>query len=127
MKALIIIAHGSRRQEANNEIVNLTNSVEKIAGNEYGLVAHAFLELAKPTLLQSIENVINQGATDITIMPYFLNSGNHVTRDIPKILETAQKKYPDCTLRMAAYIGMIEEMPELILSQSKQNHVIAPF
>lgn len=121
MKALIIIAHGSRRQESNEEIETLANEVKKIAKDEYDIIEHAYLEIEEPTLLQSIEKVYKKKITDITIMPYFLNSGNHVIRDIPAMIETASHKYPDCEFKMSACIGMTDNMPRLVLEQARRS------
>lgn len=121
MKALIILAHGSRRQESNQEIKDLATEVNNISEKEYKLVDYAYLEVVEPTLLQSITSVIDKGASDITVMPYFLNSGNHVTRDVPAMVDDAKKQYPDCQFKISACIGMLEDMPKLILQQAKQS------
>ena len=57
MKALIILAHGSRRQESNQEIKNLTSDVRTLIKKEFDIVDYAFLEIAKPSLINSIKNV----------------------------------------------------------------------
>ncbi len=119
MKALIILAHGSRRQESNQEIEYLAKEVKKIAGNEYDVIKHAYLEIVEPTLLQSIEKLVNRDISDITVFPYFLNSGKHVKRDIPAMIKTATEKYPDCRFKMSAFIGRYEGMPKLILDQAR--------
>ena len=119
MNVLIILAHGSRREESNLEIISLTKKVKKMAGTEYDLVEHAYLELIEPSLPQTIDNSINHGASKVTILPYFLNSGNHVKRDIPQIIKTAEGKYPDCIFKICTCIGMIEDMPKLILEQAR--------
>ena len=117
MNALIILAHGSRRHESNREIVNLANDVNEISGDKFDAIEYAYLEIAEPTLLQSIESLVNRGVSDITVLPYFLNSGNHVKRDIPTMIETATEKHPDCRFKISACIGMFEGMPKLILEQ----------
>lgn len=119
MKTLIILAHGSRREESNLEIKCLAEKVKVLSGKEYELIKHAYLELIEPSLPQAIDNSINNGATNITVFPYFLNSGNHVKRDIPDMIKTAEKKYPDCVFSVSACIGMIEDMPKLILEQAR--------
>ena len=119
MNALIILAHGSRRHESNQEIVNLVNEVKKISGDAFNFIEYAYLELVEPTPQQSIESVVNRGVSDITIVPYFLNSGNHVKRDIPGMVETAIENYPHCRIRISACVGMFGGMPKLILDQAK--------
>lgn len=119
MNTLIILAHGSRRQESNQEIVTLVEKVKSIASNEYDIIEHAYLEIAEPGLPQCIDQVIKNGAKNITVFPYFLNSGNHVKRDIPDIIEKAISKYPECNFNISAFIGMHEDIPQLVLQQSR--------
>ncbi len=119
MNTLIILAHGSRRQESNLEIKTLAEKVKALAGTEYDIIEYAYLELAEPSLLQSIDTTINSGASSITILPYFLNSGNHVKCDIPAMVQTAKEKYINCEFKVSTCVGMSEDMPELILQQSR--------
>ena len=121
MNALIILAHGSRRHESNEEIVALTKEVKAYSSDDYDIIEYAYLELAKPNLLQCIDNVIIDGASNITVFPYFLNSGNHVTRDIPGIIETATTQYPDCRFSVSIFIGTHRDMPKLILELAKHK------
>ena len=37
MKALLIVAHGSRRESSNDEVRQITRQVAAIAGDEFGL------------------------------------------------------------------------------------------
>ena len=121
MNALIILAHGSRREESNNEIKVLARDVKSIAKGKFDLVDYAYLEVVEPDLCQAIKNVINAGATEVIVFPYFLNSGNHVKRDIPAMVETAINTYPNCKFKMTECIGMYKGMPELILQQTELN------
>jgi sirohydrochlorin ferrochelatase len=121
MNALIILAHGSRRKESNIEIKELAEKVRILAEDEYDLINYAYLEVVEPDLIQSIDNTIKSGAKSITVHPYFLNSGNHVTRDIPAMIETVKEKYPYCKFKVSSCIGMSDEMPALILERARSN------
>jgi sirohydrochlorin ferrochelatase len=118
MKTLIILAHGSRREESNQEIRELAKKVKALAGSNYDLLDYAYLEVVAPSLPEAIDSCIDKGASNITVFPYFLNSGNHVKRDIPEMVEAAKEKYPGCSFKISACIGMIDEMPDLILRQA---------
>ena len=118
MKALIILAHGSRRHESNQEIHSLTQEVRERAKDKFIFVEYAFLELVEPKLISVINDVINKGAIDVTVLPYFLNSGNHVKQDIPNIIDAAKEEHPDCKFKVTTCIGMHADMPKLILDQT---------
>lgn len=120
MRALVIIAHGSRRVESNEEVTRLAEQVRKKSDAAFHTVRHAFLELAEPDLLSVIDELIENRINDVTILPYFLNSGNHVSKDIPALLRAAEKQYPHCSFKLAAAIGMYDGMPDLILHSVSQ-------
>ena len=114
MNALIIIAHGSRRKEANAEFIALVEKIKTTSGSKYDFVEPCFLEISSPSLSESVKYVIENGATHISVFPYFLNSGNHVLRDIPEIVARLTQHYPDCTITLLPYFGTIEKIAELI-------------
>ena len=118
-EALIILAHGSRRKASNSEVAALTKKVERLSAGKYSAVARAFLELAEPALPKVIDSCVAEGMTRITVLPYFLNSGNHVTQDIPAIIKAARDKHPGCDFTVTRCIGMDANMPELILRHAK--------
>ena len=115
MKVMLLIAHGSRKQAANDEIGELAARVQALAGDSYAAVLPAFLEIAEPDIHQGIERCVAMGATEIVAVPYFLAAGKHVVRDIPAELECARAGHPDVRIEVAAYVGGHETMPDLVL------------
>lgn len=118
MQALLIIAHGSRRPESNDEIRALARKVAAQSGETYSHVSSAFLELAEPSIPNGIQQCINQGATSVTIMPFFLSAGRHVVNDVPELVREKQREHPNIQIRMAPYLGVSSLMPELILQSA---------
>ena len=121
MKALIILAHGSRRHESNQEIYSLAEEVREQDNENFQLIEHAFLELTEPHLMTVIDDVISRGANEITVLPYFLNSGNHVKQDVPEIIDAAMQKYPKCRFTITPCIGMYADIAELVLNHAIQK------
>ena len=116
MKALLIVAHGSRRDNSNDEVRALGHSVAQHPANDYDRVACAFLELAEPSIPEGLTALMDEGATDITVLPYFLSAGRHVTEDIPA--EVEKVTIPSgVTVWIAPYIGQSSAMAGLLLSQ----------
>ena len=62
MNFLLLIAHGSRRQSANDEIQRLAERVAALADNDYDGVETAFLEMAQPDIGAGIERCVERGA-----------------------------------------------------------------
>jgi sirohydrochlorin ferrochelatase len=121
MKSLILVAHGSRREQSNQEVVAIIEKIKQINLASYDSFHASFLELAKPSILDSIENCINEGATSIVLLPYFLNSGTHVVNDIPNIVEQANAKYPNLDIKVTTNIGASNLMMDLICSIAEKH------
>lgn len=120
MKGLLLVAHGSRRVESNEEIGAVANALKVKVKGQYEHTAHAFLELAEPSIPQGIDHLISQGATKITILPYFLSAGRHVQEDVPGIVQEKQKLHPDVQMTIAPYIGEASEMINVLASISNE-------
>ena len=115
MTALLLIAHGSRKDAANAEIVALAKRIARLGARDFERVEAAFLELVEPGIEQGIGNLAAAGASRIVVLPYFLAEGNHVARDIPEVLEDMRHRFPDLDLRLAPYIGQADAMADLAL------------
>jgi sirohydrochlorin ferrochelatase len=121
MKFLLLIAHGSRRQGANDEIRQLGERVAGLDDNDYDGVVTAFLELAEPDIQQGIAKCVEQGAESIVVMPYFLASGNHVIKDIPGEIACAMAARPSVDIEISRYLGSSDSMASLVLDCSRQT------
>ncbi|MDH4187903.1 MAG: CbiX/SirB N-terminal domain-containing protein [Nitrospira sp.] len=66
------------------------------------LFAVAYNEFCAPTLEESVEKLIAQGATHITVTTtMFTPGGSHSEVEIPEILDHLRPQYPDVQLRYA--------------------------
>ncbi|MFT6153430.1 MAG: sirohydrochlorin ferrochelatase [Crocinitomicaceae bacterium] len=117
MKALLIIAHGSRKQSSNDEVAFLTKAVTSQPSN-FDLIEHAFLELTTPKVSDGIDTLIANGATEVIILPYFLAAGLHVVDDLPMLLDSAKKQYPKVTFKLLKHLGAAEQMSNWIIQQA---------
>ena len=119
MKFLLLVAHGSRRSSANDEIGQLAEHIGKLDDNDYDGVVAAFLEMAEPDIHQGIARCVEQGADSIVVVPYFLASGNHVTKDIPAEIACAQAGLPGVKIELSQYVGANDAMASLVLDCSR--------
>ncbi len=58
---------------------------------------------------------MDDGATSILVLPYFLNSGRHVHEDIPNIINEARKSRPNISINIASHIGASEIMVDVLM------------
>jgi sirohydrochlorin ferrochelatase len=118
MQALVLIAHGSRRQASNQEVLDLASRLRQPAGDRYQLIKAGFLEIAEPSIPEAIETCIQSGATSIVVVPYFLAAGRHVAEDIPHIVKPVAEQHPQVKIRISEHIGMSDSMTRLILDSA---------
>ena len=119
MKALLLVAHGSRRSASNDEIRELTKLLREKAGNNFDIVSCAFLELAEPSIPDGIEACIQKGATEVKVLPYFLSAGRHVAADIPAEVKIKQDEHPAINIRITPYLGEASAVIDILLALSR--------
>ena len=120
MNALLLVAHGSRRQASNKEVEALTSNMAQQTGDEFKIVECAFLELAEPSIADGVSACVAKGAESVTVLPYFLSAGRHVATDIPEELEKAKQVHPSLEIKIAPYLGSAKEISSILLALSKQ-------
>ncbi len=116
MKALLLLAHGSRSKQSNIEVFNIANKLRNKCSEQYKIIHPAFLELSAPLIPEGIKMCVDDGATSILVLPYFLNSGRHVLEDIPNVINETEKLYPEVTIIIAPHIGTSELMEEVLMN-----------
>jgi sirohydrochlorin ferrochelatase len=121
MKALLLIAHGSRRQQSNDEVVLLADKLKQNCAGQYDIIHAGFLELAEPLIPDGIRKCVDDGATSIVVLPYFLNSGRHVIEDIPEIVDETKASYPQIDIKVAPHLGASELMMDLLISTANST------
>lgn len=112
-RALLLVAHGSRREGANDEVRVLT---ERLRGRAPGFwrVRCAFLELATPDIPGALAALAEEGSDEIVVLPYFLAAGRHVTDDIPGCIAEVAARYPRVRFRQAPWLGAAEDIVEVL-------------
>jgi sirohydrochlorin ferrochelatase len=122
-RALLLVAHGSRRAASNDEIRTLAKRLDAEQNDEFEWVEPAFLELAEPSIPDGIEQCIQQGAREVVVFPYFLSAGRHVAEDIPAEVRIKEEQYPEIDIHVADYLGIAAGMPGMILDHLSQQVV----
>jgi sirohydrochlorin ferrochelatase len=117
VKGILIIDHGSVKEEANHMLECVGELVQRMAG-ESALVRVAHMELAAPTVADGFEACIAGGATEIVVFPYMLSPGKHSTRDIPRMVAEISAAHPGIPVQVTAAFGVSEQLAAVVLSRS---------
>ena len=115
MKALVLVAHGSRRAASNDEVRQIAGRLAEAAGDRFGHVGCGFLELAEPSIPDAVQQGVDAGADEVIVLPYFLSAGRHVAEDIPAEVRIKQDEHPGLNIRIAPYFGSMGGVVELLL------------
>ena len=118
MTGVILFAHGSPVNEANQGVHDLAATIQ--AGGPYSYVRAAFLDGGKPDLSGAVTNAAAAGIDEVIVIPYFLTVGLHLQRDMPKLVAAAQQSHPGLKIVVAQSLEGHPLMPSLILSRVKE-------
>jgi sirohydrochlorin ferrochelatase len=111
-KAVIILGHGSRGVGNDTALIRIAENLQR-SGAE--IIEYAFLQYAQPTADAALDRCITRGAKEIVIVPFFMQEGTHVTRDIPDFLDKARAQHPDCDIRLTDYVGAHPLMTQIVM------------
>lgn len=103
VSAVLLIAHGSRHQPANDELRELAR---RIAGREgHAIVEPCFLELAEPDIPAGGGRCVERGAGVVLMVPYFLSAGVHLLRDLTAARDALGRRFPAVEFRLGLPLG----------------------
>ncbi len=114
-RAIVLIDHGSRRDEANAQLEAVAAAVRARSPDD--LVECAHMELAEPTLAQAVERCVAIGAREIVVHPYFLGPGRHTQEDIPRLVAEIAAQHPDVSIRTSEPLGVHAGVVEAVLDR----------
>ena len=119
MKAVLFISHGSRLPQTEEEVREFVGRLKR--RSHVPIFEYAFLEIAHPSIPEGIDICVDKGAAEIIILLNFLNTGKHVDEDIPRIIQTAQKKYPGVVFHITDPVGQHAQITDLLLDMIEKN------
>lgn len=125
--AVLLIAHGSRRPEANAELETVAERL-RAAGPQrppVDYVACAYLELARPSIADGGRECVAAGARRVFLLPYFLSAGRHVVSDLEAHRAELQQEFPDVEFRLCPPLGLHPLMTDILLDRLAEGAAAA--
>jgi sirohydrochlorin ferrochelatase len=114
-RAILLVDHGSRRNQANEQLERLAELVAERVPDVIVRVAH--MEIAAPDIAHGIDACVADGAKEIVVHPYFLAPGNHSTNDIPRLAHDAASRHPGLSVRVSEPLGLHPKLVDVILDR----------
>lgn len=119
--ALLLIAHGSRRAEANEDLVHLAAAIRE--RQQYAFVQTAFLELAEPTIADGGRICVEQGAHLVILLPYFLAPGVHARDDMATARNELAERFPNVDFQIAEPLGRHPLLVDIVLERAAESQM----
>lgn len=110
---VIILGHGSKAKKANGTIPRVIKEIKR--KGRIKIIEPSYLQLCRPNLHASVKRVIEKGCKKVVIVPFFLFTGNHVGRDIPKEINREVKIYKDVKFVYAKNLGSDFRISDIVL------------
>jgi sirohydrochlorin ferrochelatase len=114
--ALLLIAHGSRQPEANDDLSYVAAALRR---RGYAVV-ESFLELAGPDIDAGAGLCVAQGAGRVVLVPYFLSAGVHVRRDLAAARDRLAGRYPHVEFRLAEPLGRHPLLTDVVTQRAEE-------
>jgi len=83
LTGIVVFGHGSSVPSANEAVRLVAADAARIG--RWPLYETAFLE-CDPKLGAAVDKLVQAGAGEVLVLPYFLTLGIHLQRDLPKIV-----------------------------------------
>jgi sirohydrochlorin cobaltochelatase len=116
MTGIILFAHGSTVDSANNAVHAVSAELAKRTGRP---VETAFLDCAPPTMADAMAAHVRNGIKQMQVIPYFLTTGIHLKRDLPRIVEGLSSIYPDVTVDISEPLDGHSALLDILVDRAK--------
>jgi sirohydrochlorin ferrochelatase len=111
---IVIVDHGSRREESNRMLETVAELFAKRFAENYTIVEPAHMELAEPSIATAYKRCVERGAERIVVCPFFLGPGKHWTQDIPKLTADAAAAFPNTRFHVTKTLGIDDLILDLL-------------
>ena len=116
-RAVLLVGHGSKIEGSNDAMNRVVDELRRREPSTF--FKTAFLELQSPSIPDGIHLCLQQGAEEIIVVPYFVQTGRHVVQDIPRIVQEAQAAHPKILISLANYLNFDSRIVSVVEDRIK--------
>jgi sirohydrochlorin cobaltochelatase len=116
MHAIILFAHGSRDPLWHKPIQAVAQRIEQRVAKDGAstVVRCAYLELTVPDLPTVAQQLVDEGATSLDVVPMFLGVGRHAREDLPALMQALRSTHPSVDISCQPAVGEREALLDLL-------------
>ena len=109
--AILLVAHGSRRESGQGEMFELRDLVAaRLATHTVDL---GYLELSQPPAGDTLDDLVDRGASRVVIAPLMLHAAGHSKSDVPAIVVEGRMRHPTVDISYARPFGVDHALVDL--------------
>ena len=111
--ATILLAHGSSDPNWLAPFDQLSQQIQSGLSHPDHSLQLAYMELAEPSLEQTVAALHQQGITQIDVLPLFFAAGRHLRKDVPAQIDALEQAFP-IRITLHKPVGLEPEVADAI-------------
>ncbi|WP_026733671.1 sirohydrochlorin chelatase [Fischerella sp. PCC 9605] len=110
-RPVLMIGHGTRDADGRQALLDFAAIYQTLDRSRP--VVPCFLELTGPTIQEGIDQCVEQGYTEFSVLPVLLFAARHNKFDVTNELDRAKAKYPQLKFHYGRHFGITPGIIEL--------------
>ena len=119
-EAIIILAHGSRKEQVKEEFLKLAGLMKKRLPTLR--VEPALFQFSPEySLPRVLENLSTEGYKKVGIVPLFLFKGVHIENDLPNTISREKVRFPQLEISISQVLWPDERILDIVIDRIKER------
>lgn len=132
-RPLLMVGHGTRDDEGRQSFLDFATAYQALDTSRP--IVPCFLELTDPTIQEGIDRCVEQGYTELSVLPVLLFAARHNKFDITNELDRAKLRHPQLKFHYGRHFGITpgiidlwrQRLSELDRSEYKREDTVLLF
>ncbi len=103
-RPLLMVGHGSRSAPGRQNVIDFAQQYHQLDSSRP--VIPCFLELTEPTIMDGVDRCVEQGYTELSVLPVLLFAARHNKFDVTNELDRARQRHPQVTFHYGRHFGI---------------------
>jgi sirohydrochlorin cobaltochelatase len=110
-RPLLLIGHGTRDNDGRQSLLDFATAYQAL--DQSRPVLPCFLELTEPTIQEGVDRCVEQGYTELSVLPILLFAARHNKFDVTNELDRARQRHPQVKFYYGRHFGITPGILEL--------------
>jgi len=108
---VLLVVHGSRDADGRQSLLDFAAAYQAIDRSRPVMLC--FLELTEPTIQAGVDHCVEQGYTELSVLPILLFAARHNKFDVTNELDRARQRHPQVKFHYGRHFGITPGILEL--------------